>query len=320
MPVETIVISYLLGVLGKEAESTAIKKIKSLRKSSPKDQETEKALIAVKIAIASFYGKYGDYFGPRKNSFLSLETNIQLMLDRIRLGKGSIDLSRFVLVSDGDYPKVSNEALQFLVDEYEKELKKELTLDNLMAISELIRRAERMEKLLENLVHAPPAVEPSVQKISLSRLPATYSEKLFGRENRLELLDRAWRDEQTNVVTLIAGGGVGKSCLVTHWLNRMSEKKYRDAKRVYGWSFYSQGSKEGSQVSVDDFILKSLQWFGDPEPTLGTAVEKGRRLAGLVKREKTVLILDGIEPMQHPESLGQGLGGKIKDPGEAETG
>lgn len=150
--------------------------------------------------------------------------------------------------------------------------------------------------------------------ISLYKLPVT-GPKLFGREKELESLDDAWTDEGTCLVTLIAWGGVGKTALVNHWLNIMGQDNYRGAKKVYGWSFYSQGAEEGKQASADEFLFETLKWFGDPHPEEGTPVDKGRRLARLVNKQKTLLILDGMEPLQYPPGEVHGFDGKLKDQG-----
>ena len=46
------------------------------------------------------------------------------------------------------------------------------------------------------------------------------------------------------------------------------------------------------------FIAEALAWFGDDDPTAGSPWAKGERLAELVRREKTLLVLDGLEPLQ----------------------
>jgi len=142
---------------------------------------------------------------------------------------------------------------------------------------------------------------------STVKLPST-SPDLFGRERELAALEAAWDNPRTNIVTLVAFGGVGKTALVNVWLNRMGAENWRGAERVLGWSFYSQGAAEGRQASADPFIDAALRWFGDPDPTQGSPWEKGERLAVVVRRQRTLLVLDGLEPLQHPP------GGGLKDP------
>ncbi len=147
--------------------------------------------------------------------------------------------------------------------------------------------------------------------ISLSKLPTPAGE-FIGREKELKSLDDAWKASDPHMVILEAWGGVGKTALVNKWLARMGADNYSGAEKVYGWSFYSQGAAEGKQASADVFMQHTLEWFGDPDPTEGAAYEKGKRLASLVRRQKTLLILDGLEPLQHPSGE---IMGQLKDPG-----
>ncbi|MBV8413576.1 MAG: protein kinase, partial [Verrucomicrobia bacterium] len=147
------------------------------------------------------------------------------------------------------------------------------------------------------------------QKISVARLPVTGSD-VFGREADIAFLDRAWANKDANVVTIVAWGGVGKSTLINHWLRRMAVKHYRSAELVFGWSFYRQGTS-GDISSADEFLDAALTWFGDPDPRLGTAWEKGERLAKLIAHRRTLLILDGLEPLQNPPGAQEG---RLRDP------
>jgi tetratricopeptide (TPR) repeat protein len=149
------------------------------------------------------------------------------------------------------------------------------------------------------------------EKISLAKLPSTNPD-LFGRDKELAMLDAAWGNDSTNVVSLVAFGGVGKTALVSKWLLQMGADKYRGAERVYGYSFYSQGAAEGRQASADPFIAAALGWFGDPDPTAGSPWDKGERLAELIRKHRTLLILDGLEPLQYPPGE---MEGRLKDPG-----
>jgi hypothetical protein len=121
-----------------------------------------------------------------------------------------------------------------------------------------------------------PPVRPAPKKISIARLPVTGSD-IFGREEDIAFLDRAWAKKDVNVVTIVAWAGVGKSTLVNHWLRRIAAKHYRSAELVFGWSFYRQGASGGTSAA-DEFLDAALSWFGDPDPRLGTAWENGERL------------------------------------------
>src|SRR5271166_4971982 len=120
-----------------------------------------------------------------------------------------------------------------------------------------------------------PRARLAPKKISVARLPVTGSD-VFGRGEDIAFLDRAWANQDVNVVTIVAWAGVGKSTLVNHWLRRMATDQYRSAELIFGWSFYRQGSS-GETSSADEFLDAALTWFGDPDPRLGTAWEKGER-------------------------------------------
>jgi serine/threonine protein kinase/predicted ATPase len=157
-------------------------------------------------------------------------------------------------------------------------------------------------------IRKPPARSVS-KKISVARLPITGSD-VFGREEDVVFLDHAWANKNVNVVTIVAWAGVGKSTLVNHWLRRMAAKHYRSAELVFGWSFYRQGSN-GNTSSAEEFLDAALTWFGDSDPRLGTAWEKGERLAKLVAHRRTLLILDGLEPLQNPPGPQEG---RVREP------
>jgi tetratricopeptide (TPR) repeat protein len=147
------------------------------------------------------------------------------------------------------------------------------------------------------------------EKVDVDRLPVTGKE-LFGRQNELKLLDEAWESGKNNVISFVAWGGVGKSTLINKWCEQLAADNYRGAKRVYSWSFYSQGTGE-RVTSADLFIAEALKWFGDTDPTEGSPWDKGQRLADLVRSKKTLLLLDGMEPLQSYLDFERG---KIKDP------
>jgi hypothetical protein len=147
------------------------------------------------------------------------------------------------------------------------------------------------------------------KKVSVAGLPVTGSD-LFGREEDIVFLDRAWANKDVNVVTIVAWAGVGKSTLVNHWLRRMATDHYRSAELIFGWSFYRQGTS-GETSSADEFLDAALTWFGDPDPRVGTAWEKGERLAKLVVHRRTLLVLDGLEPLQNPPGPQEG---RLREP------
>jgi len=144
----------------------------------------------------------------------------------------------------------------------------------------------------------------------LHRLPQTGS-LLFGRQDEIKLLDRAWDEGATNLVAFTAGGGVGKSTLVRVWAEMLAEDGWRGAERAFAWSFYSQGT--GRMTDAETFLAEALEWFGDQTPEGLSLWDRGERLADCVRRRRTLLVLDGVEPLQSGEA---GVDrGSIRDPG-----
>ncbi len=145
--------------------------------------------------------------------------------------------------------------------------------------------------------------------VAIDRLPRS-GELFVARDDELRRLDEAWAADATHAISIVAWGGVGKSALVNRWLAKLAADDWRGAARVYGWSFYSQGTEE-RLTSADAFIADALAAFGDPDPTAGSPRDRGLRLAELVSRQRTLLVLDGVEPLQHPPGP---LAGRLKDP------
>ncbi|HEX3529664.1 MAG TPA: tetratricopeptide repeat protein [Thermoanaerobaculia bacterium] len=148
--------------------------------------------------------------------------------------------------------------------------------------------------------------------LDLGRLPIP-GPHFLGRDAELAHLDAAWEDPILHVLTLVAFGGVGKSALVARWLDRMAAANWRGAARVLDWSFYSQGT-EDRVTSAEPFIDHALRLFGDPDPKAGSLYDRGARLAYLIRKERTLLVLDGVEPLQYPPGRPE-IEGRLKDPG-----
>ncbi len=141
-------------------------------------------------------------------------------------------------------------------------------------------------------------------RVAASRLPVT-GRHLFGRDDELAMLDAAWDDPDTHIVVVVGSGGMGKSSLVSHWRDKFVKAGQRGATRIFDWSFYDQGATSG-EVSGDSFIEAALTWFGDPISDQGSPWSKGERLAALIASTPTLMVLDGLEPLQHPPGPNEG--------------
>ena len=156
------------------------------------------------------------------------------------------------------------------------------------------------------LLHAPDTGELIV---SVGRLPTTDLSHFVAREDELAMLDAAWSGDATGVVQIVAPGGVGKTALTQRWVDELRVDGWRGAERVFGWSFYSQGTD--GNASADGFFAEALDFFGWTGESIVSPWKRGETLARLVRKSKTLLVLDGLEPLQHSGTLA----GKLKDQG-----
>ncbi|VFN00105.1 MAG: hypothetical protein BECKG1743D_GA0114223_105742 [Candidatus Kentron sp. G] len=115
------------------------------------------------------------------------------------------------------------------------------------------------------------------------------------------------------------------------WLAGLNGDGWRGAGGVFVHSFYSQGSDERRNASSELFFQQALAYFGDQGGNEGgdqgagragegsqagegastDPAQKAERLARLAVARRGLLILDGLEPLQHPPALD---GGRLKDP------
>ena len=159
---------------------------------------------------------------------------------------------------------------------------------------------------------APSIARPSIRPahVQISGLPETPYERLVGREADLKKLDNAWASRTTNVISLIAEGGAGKTALLNEWLKRLQAEEYRGAEAVLAWSFYSQGTKERA-TSADAFLNWALARLGLKLDS-SNATAKAEAIAEAMMQRRVLLLIDGVEPLQH--GLDPQLG-QLKDQG-----
>ncbi len=152
----------------------------------------------------------------------------------------------------------------------------------------------------------PPLGQPHFTRTIYSNSLPTVEGDLFGRKDELTLLDQAWANPQTHVVQFIASGGTGKTKLLKHWLDSNTDS----IEALLAWSFYSQGSSEDKQVSATPFFTHAFAILQSDKTSFVTEEEKGEHLAHLLRQRRCLLVLDGLEPLQH---AGRGMRGELKD-------
>lgn len=142
----------------------------------------------------------------------------------------------------------------------------------------------------------------------LDKLPG-QTPHLFGRENELAMLD-AWHDRK-GVFLWVADGGFGKSTLVRSWLQNQN---WPPETRFLGHSFYRHGRREDS-AGARGFLIEALKQLNIHHDDNAPDEQLGRLLAEAAAQEPTVLVLDGIEPLQAHD--GAEKTGRLRDAGLA---
>jgi len=138
--------------------------------------------------------------------------------------------------------------------------------------------------------HSPPVGEPA-PRISPTRLSVT-GKKFVGRQPELRMLDNAWNsagNQKINIVSLIGQGGEGKSAIALEWYTRRVRGGWQGAKRVFDWSFYSQGTTAQSSASADDFFNAAFDWFGYAEEVPKDPWAKGAKLSEIIGAERSAI-------------------------------
>jgi hypothetical protein len=164
-------------------------------------------------------------------------------------------------------------------------------------------------------------------RTDISRIFRYAPAELIGRDDQKKVISDLWgrvlraESGRPNVLTFVALGGEGKTSLVAKWVvDEMNAKGWPGCDAAFAWSFYSQGTREQVAASSDLFLREALTFFGDDvdeafAASAAGAFEKGQRLARLVGQRRSLLILDGLEPLQY--SPGPPHNAMLKDQGVA---
>ena len=189
------------------------------------------------------------------------------------------------------------------------------------------------------------SAHPSGFKADISRILKYAPAELIGREDELKLLHAVWSGHwpsaigdvpsastppstvhasrithHVRILSFVALGGEGKTSLVAKWAAELAAQDWPGCDAAFAWSFYSQGTREQLASSADLFLKAALTFFGDDADQAfaaspAGAFEKGQRLARLVGQRGSLLILDGLEPLQYAPT--SPTPGELKDQGVA---
>lgn len=171
-------------------------------------------------------------------------------------------------------------------------------------------------------------MSPEEGRYSLDRILQYAPKELIGRDAEKARISDAWaralRAEtgRPHLLTFVALGGEGKTSLVAKWaVDEMLAKGWPGCDAAFAWSFYSQGTRDQVAASSDVFLKAALDFFADDDDdrafaaSAAGAYEKGQRLARRVGSRRSLLILDGLEPLQYAPSAP--TPGELKDQGIA---
>lgn len=171
-------------------------------------------------------------------------------------------------------------------------------------------------------------MSPIEGRYNLDRILQYAPEALIGRDAEKARISDAWaralRAEtgRPHILTFVALGGEGKTSLVARWaVDEMLAKGWPGCEAAFAWSFYSQGTRDQVAASSDAFLKAALDFFADNDDdrafaaSAAGAYEKGQRLARRVGSRRSLLILDGLEPLQYAPSAP--MPGELKDQGIA---
>jgi hypothetical protein len=146
-------------------------------------------------------------------------------------------------------------------------------------------------------------------EVDISHLPEPTT-ALIGRKTELNQLTEAIKNPNKRLAIIVAAGGIGKSALTDEWLKQIEAHNYYGKTRVFGWSFYSQGS-HNTFTNSQPFFSAVLPFLGISDISKDE-IEKARLLVRCLQQQPCLLILYGLEPLQYSENL-QSMNGELQD-------
>lgn len=186
--------------------------------------------------------------------------------------------------------------------------------------------------------------EPETRQAAVYPTTLHGADMFFGCDKELKEIDKAWDRKSTHILVIAAWCGVGKTSLVAKWMAMKAASGWPGFERVMDWSFYTGlqphtprpwqtileswvGASIGNLLcppyyipeirgrsvdSTETFLFEALKFFGDEDMANSPAsrVEKANRLGVLVSEQRALLVLDGLESLQHPPGRNKG---EIKD-------
>jgi hypothetical protein len=151
------------------------------------------------------------------------------------------------------------------------------------------------------------AIHPPEPRL-VHRLPA--APHFVGRDAELHELRHFWQDGFQGVCALVGLGGAGKTAVAARFLDDLLGSDGRRPEGLFVWSFYQE-------PDPGLFLREACDYFGREGDA--TTPARGAGLLHLLRDRLALggphlLILDGLERVQCPESSGGHAFGAIEDP------
>ncbi|HEV7405572.1 MAG TPA: hypothetical protein VGO11_21685, partial [Chthoniobacteraceae bacterium] len=127
--------------------------------------------------------------------------------------------------------------------------------------------------------------------------PATHDALYSRRERELDWLDDCARDPSIRIATVTGVGGLGKTSLVGHWIDVRQGWQHRAFRGVFFYSFYSDRDPEHFFAAFLKFVCEREK---QPPPPKEKPLHHAAATA--VKKWCYLVVLDGLEVLQHDES------------------
>jgi tetratricopeptide (TPR) repeat protein len=126
--------------------------------------------------------------------------------------------------------------------------------------------------------------------------PATNDDCYSRREKELKWLDDCAKDAGIRIATVTGQGGLGKTSLVGHWIEKHRGWQHRAFRGVFFYSFYSNRDAKAFFTAFLNFVceVERVRELPKEAPLHHLAAMACRRWSYLV-------VLDGLEALQHSE-------------------
>lgn len=132
----------------------------------------------------------------------------------------------------------------------------------------------------------------------------------FGRNKELDFLNKSLSQPDINTIAFIADGGVGKTSLISNWLIELEKSNFLGFEKIILVSFYSQGAER--RLNTTSYFLDEAMKYLELNSITNSSWEKGRIVGKALGKKNSLIVLDGLEPLQDYDTYSKG---KIRDSG-----